>query len=83
MQTPLTLSSAGLVAGLSRLRTRTALLISGGTALSTLVLVQVPWIAYLFHMEPLHADDWLLVVVTGVAAAVAGALGSWGSGSGR
>jgi P-type Ca2+ transporter type 2C len=65
----LTLSSAGLVAGLSRLRTRTAWWISAGTIALTLLLVQVPALARFLHMQPLHAGEWLLISTgSGVAS---------------
>jgi Ca2+-transporting ATPase len=66
----LTLSSATLVAGMSRLRTATARWIAAGTVAATLLLVQVPWIAPLLHMEPLHLDDWLLVLAGSIGAAL-------------
>jgi len=70
----LTFSSAGLVAGLSRLRTQMARWIAAGTVVLTLLLVQTPVLSRLLHMEPLHADDWLLVLAGSVAAAAAPAV---------
>jgi Ca2+-transporting ATPase len=70
----LTLCSAGIVAGLSQLRSAVSRWISGGTVALTLALVQVPAVSRLLHMEPLHADDWLLVAASSIVAAALPAL---------
>ena len=44
------------------------------TLVSSLVLVQVPWLASLLHLAPLHADDWLIAIGGGLAAAAIPAL---------
>jgi P-type Ca2+ transporter type 2C len=54
----LTFASAALTAALSRLRTWIARLVAGGTVALSLALVQVPALAHLLHMQPLHWDDW-------------------------
>jgi len=79
----LTLSSAGLIVGLSRLRTRVSRWISAGTIALTCALVQIGPIAGLFHMEPLHTDDWLLVAGTGIVAAIGAAVAGGRVGKGR
>jgi Ca2+-transporting ATPase len=61
----LTLTSAGLAATLSRLRTWTSRIVAGGTIVLSLLLLQARGLAEVLHVEPLHADDWL------AAAAVA------------
>jgi P-type Ca2+ transporter type 2C len=73
----LTLSSAGLVAGLSRLRTLMSRAISAGTVALTCALVQIGPLSRLFHMEPLHSDDWLLVAAAGVVAMLGAAVAGW------
>jgi Ca2+-transporting ATPase len=62
----LTFASAAITAALSGLRTRVSRLITGGTLALTLVLVQIPALATLLHLQPLHTDDW--------GRAIAGAL---------
>ena len=37
----------------------------GASLAVTAVLVQVPWLASLLHLRPLHVDDWLLALVSG------------------
>ena len=67
----LTLSSAALIAGLSRLRTATARWITAGTVALTVLLVQTPRLASLLHMAPLHADDWLLALLSSLVGGLA------------
>jgi len=50
---------AGLLSS-TRLTTRVARLVAGGTIVLSLVLVQVPALAAHLHVAPLHADDWAL-----------------------
>jgi len=69
----LTVSSAMLTACLSRLRTTMAWLIAGGTIALSLVLIQIPALSDLLHLQPLHGDDWL-AAVAGSAVAVAAPL---------
>lgn len=54
----LTLTSAGLAALLSGLRTRTAWAVALATVVLSLVLLQAPPLALALHVEPLHLDDW-------------------------
>ena len=56
----LCLGSAFLTASLSRLATATARIIALGSGLSALLLIQLPGLAGLLHLQPLHWDDWLL-----------------------
>jgi Ca2+-transporting ATPase len=69
----LTLSGAAMTAALSGLRTATAWVVTVGTAALTVALVQVPVVARLLHLVPLHLGDWLLA--TASAAAVGGLVG--------
>jgi Ca2+-transporting ATPase len=66
----LTVASAGITASLSKLRSLTAKLIVGLTILVSVVLVQVPGLAALLHLKPLHFDDWAIAVAGGLLAAV-------------
>ncbi len=71
----LVLASGVLTAVLSRLRTRGARLVSLATASSAVALVQVPALARLLHLQPLHAGDWLLAGAGALFAAVPIAFG--------
>jgi Ca2+-transporting ATPase len=64
----LIVASAAFSGLLSGLRTRLAGFICAGTLSSALVLVQVPALARLMHLSPLHAVDWGWAVAGGVAA---------------
>lgn len=70
----LTVASAGVTAALSRLRSLAAKLIVGLTILTSVMLVQVPGLAALLHLKPLHLDDWAFAAVGGLLAAVIPAL---------
>ena len=65
----LTVASAGITAALSGLRGRMARVLVAATLASSLALVQVPWLASLLHLAPLHVDDWLIAIGGGLAAA--------------
>ena len=64
----LVVASATMTAGLSRLRQWTARIIVLATVASALVLVQMPALAGLLHVTPLHFDDWLVAATGGVLA---------------
>jgi Ca2+-transporting ATPase len=66
----LTFASAALTAALSRLRTWAARSIAGGTVALSILLVQTPPLARLLHMQPLHWDDWGLVVAASALPAL-------------
>ena len=70
----LTVASAGITVALSGLRGRMARVLVAATLLSSVALVQVPWLASLLHLAPLHADDWLIAIGGGLAAAAIPAL---------
>jgi P-type Ca2+ transporter type 2C len=59
----LTFGSAGCTAGLSRLRSRIASFIVAGTVASSVALIQIPFSAKLLHLQPLHWDDWVTVLI--------------------
>ena len=62
----LIVASATVTAGLSRLRTRTALALVAVVIGSALVLAQVPALADLLHLSPLHRDDLILAAAGGL-----------------
>jgi Ca2+-transporting ATPase len=66
----LALASGLLTAALSRLRTRAAWLVSAATVASAIVLVQMPPLARVLHLEPRHLGDWALAVAGGLLALV-------------
>jgi len=53
----LTLTSAGMAAGLSALRTWTSRIVVAATIALSFLLLQTPGLAEVLHVEPLHADD--------------------------
>jgi Ca2+-transporting ATPase len=55
----LTVASAGMTAALSGLRTGIARGIAASTVLLSILLVQLPALSSLLHLEPLHLDDWI------------------------
>ncbi|QDV08807.1 Calcium-transporting ATPase 1 [Planctomycetes bacterium Poly30] len=66
----MSLASAGLVAGLTRLRTAAARWIVVGSVSLAALLIQLPWLAGRLHVEPLGPMDWALALLT-VAVACA------------
>ncbi|HEX6210867.1 MAG TPA: HAD-IC family P-type ATPase [Methylomirabilota bacterium] len=64
----LALASAALTTSLSGLRTRIARVMVALTVVSTAVLVQVPSLARLLHLEPLHVLDWAVALGGSVLA---------------
>jgi Ca2+-transporting ATPase len=67
----LTLSSAAITAVLSGLRTLASRAVVMGTVVLSMVLIQIPPLAVLLSLTPLHRDDWALA---GGAAAIAAAV---------
>jgi Ca2+-transporting ATPase len=55
---------------LSRLRGATAGIVVLATLASALVLVQIPELAQLLHLRPLHLDDWAIAIGAGVLVAL-------------
>jgi Ca2+-transporting ATPase len=64
-------SSAAMTAALGRLQGWAARLVVAGSLASLVLLVQVPFLAELVHLKPLHLADWGMVAV---AVLVAGLL---------
>ncbi len=75
--------SAGMTAGLTRLRTRAARTMVAATLTLSFLLVQIPAVADLLHLHPLDPDDWLLAIGGGVFALMLAALPSWWMGRKR
>ncbi len=83
----LTVASATMTAGLTRLRSRASVIAVAATISSALLLVQVPAFARLLHLSPLHADDWFLAacggLIVGSLAAILPYLSRRGEGTER
>lgn len=56
--------SAALVIYLTRLKSRTSLIICLATCFSTFLMIQTPIIAQSIHLSVLHANDWLPIFGT-------------------
>jgi Ca2+-transporting ATPase len=65
----LTLASGGVTAVLGRLRSHAARAIPAAATLLSVALLQIPALARRVHVEPLHPDDWA-VILAGVLALV-------------
>jgi phosphoserine phosphatase len=64
----LTFASAAIAAALTRLSTRVSRVISAGTIVLSVVLIQTPALAARLHVEPLHLEDWATAVAGGLVA---------------
>jgi len=64
----LIVASSMVTAGLSRLRGRAAWGLAATAIASAIVVIQAPRLGGLLHLEPLHADDWLVALASGLAA---------------
>lgn len=60
--------SAGLVLYFTRLKTWGAISVFAGTVLSAIVLVQIAPLGRLLQISPLHFLDWVMIVVSVIAA---------------
>ena len=70
----LIVASATVTAGLSRLRSRIAVVAVVATVASGVILLQISSIATLLHLSPLHVDDWLIAGFGGLLAGSVAAL---------
>lgn len=70
----LTVASGSVTAVLSGLRTRAAQVVVVVSLVAAALLVQIPALAALLHLRPLHVDDWLLAIGGGVVAVVPAAV---------
>lgn len=59
----LTLWSAGLVVGYTRMKTKASVAVVVGTVVSTVALIQTPQLASIIHLAPLQFRDWAVTVV--------------------
>jgi len=64
----LIIGSATVTCALSRLRSRSAIVAVGATVSSAVIIVQLPPLADLLHMSPLHITDWLIAALGGSLA---------------
>jgi hypothetical protein len=53
---------------LTGLGSRSALIVVAVTLISTAIIVQLPVIALLLHLNPLHGPDWIFAAIGGVLA---------------
>jgi Ca2+-transporting ATPase len=67
----LIMAIAAITVALSRFRSRSAVAAVVATVTSAVILSQIPSIASLLHLRPLHFDDWL---VAGCSGLIAGSL---------
>lgn len=74
----LALWSVGLVAYLSRLKTRASILVVLGTLISTIIVVQTPRFSSWLHFAPLRMQDWGMATGGVVVALILLALGTLG-----
>ena len=74
----LTFASAMLTIILSGLSSRISCIVVGSTIALTLLLVQVPILASLLHLTPLHIDDLMLSIAGAFGIAVVAVLGQFG-----
>ena len=65
----LTLSSASLTTALGGLRTLTGRIVVVLTVAMSIILTQIPALAAVLDIEPLHMDDWALATAASLAAA--------------
>jgi Ca2+-transporting ATPase len=61
-------ASAAITAAFSGLRNWTARIVVAGSLASLFLLVQVPFLAELVHLRPLHLVDWGVVAAAGAVA---------------
>ncbi len=73
----LVMASATLTAALSQLRTATARTIVAVSVASAVTLVQVPLLAELLHLKPLHLDDWAIAAGGGLLSGGIATLFDW------
>jgi Ca2+-transporting ATPase len=73
----LVIASATVTATLSRLRTLAARTIVAASVASVVILVQIPLLAELLHVEPLHLDDWAVATAGGFVPGAIASLFNW------
>ena len=70
----LIVASAMVTLGLSRLRGRAAWGLAAIAIGSAIVLMQVPQLARLLHLSPLHREDWIIALASGLATGLLSAV---------
>ena len=70
----LIVASAAITTGLSGLRTWTGRVVTLGSLASLLAFAQLPALASIAHLKPLHSVDWAIAAACGAGAGVAAAL---------
>ena len=73
----LIMAIAAITAALSRFRSRSAVAAVVATMASAVILSQIPSIASLLHLRPLHLDDWLIAGCSGLFAGTLAILLPW------
>jgi Ca2+-transporting ATPase len=73
----LVIASTTITAILSRLRTAVARTVAAASVASTVVFLQVPPLAALLHVAPLHASDWAIATVGGLLSGAIATLFTW------
>ncbi len=66
----LILSSASITLALAGLKNKWAVAIAGASALSLIMLTQLPWLSKLLFLSPLQWDDWGIAALSAFAAAL-------------
>jgi len=74
----LSFSSAMVTAVLSRLSSRTSRIVALSTVLVSLALTQIPSVARLLHLTPLHIDDLFLCIVGALVISMLVTFGKFG-----
>jgi Ca2+-transporting ATPase len=64
----LIVASAMMTVGLNRLRGRAAWGLAATAIGSAMLMMQLPQLAALLHLQPLHGDDWLVALASGCGA---------------
>jgi Ca2+-transporting ATPase len=75
----LTTASAGITVALSKLHGLAAKLVVAATLASSLVLIQIPGLAALLHLSPLHLDEWMIAIAGAVAVSLLPAIQGFGN----
>ncbi|MFO6419183.1 cation-translocating P-type ATPase [Hylemonella sp. W303a] len=66
----LLVASAGITAGLTRLRHAAPRWLALGTLASLVLVMQIPGLGQILNLRPLHAQDWLWIALTFCATVV-------------
>ena len=75
----LTTASAGITVALSKLHGLAAKLVTAATLASSLLLIQIPDLAALLHLSPLHLDEWVIAIAGAVAVSLLPAIQGFGN----